>query len=312
MTPFFSVLIVTYNSDWDKTRQTLYSVLSQKNTDIQIVIADDGSNDNSFEKIRQYFRAASFTNYYLVENKRNQGTVKNILSALPFCKGNYIKPLSPGDFLYNDTTLYDFMKFIDKQPATVYFGNMFYYSINADKSITVHNKKNPRDLRPWKNRDMNKVRWNYLVYRDYICGAGVIYNTDKFRQYLALLADSVVFAEDMTIVYMIANNEPTYYINGKGGIWYEYGSGISTQKKADGRRTRLSEDIRNTFTHIFNDGLISEWLYKMHFSENKTESRILRIIHAPNSCFFKFFKPSVKGYDGIDFDLNELRMILMQ
>ena len=103
--PFFSVLMLTYNSSWDKTRQTLYSVLVQKDVSFEIIIADDGSDENNFEKIREYLAAWDFTTYYLVANEQNQGIVRNFNSGLVLCKGEYIKPLSPGDFLYDENTL---------------------------------------------------------------------------------------------------------------------------------------------------------------------------------------------------------------
>ena len=71
-TPFFSVLMLTYNSSWDKTRQTLYSVLVQKDVSFEIIIADDGSEENNFEKIRDYLAAWNFAAYSLVANERNQ------------------------------------------------------------------------------------------------------------------------------------------------------------------------------------------------------------------------------------------------
>ena len=104
-TPFFSVLMLTYNSSWNKTRQTLYSVLVQKDVSFEIIIADDGSEENNFEKICDYLAAWNFTAYSLVANERNQGIVRNFNSGLVLCKGEYIKLLSPGDFLYDENTL---------------------------------------------------------------------------------------------------------------------------------------------------------------------------------------------------------------
>ena len=39
-----SVVVVTYNSIWDKLRQTLESILTQDDIRMQIIVADDGSD----------------------------------------------------------------------------------------------------------------------------------------------------------------------------------------------------------------------------------------------------------------------------
>ena len=40
-----SVIVVTYNSEWEKIKITLNSILRQKNISLQIIVADDGSEN---------------------------------------------------------------------------------------------------------------------------------------------------------------------------------------------------------------------------------------------------------------------------
>ena len=51
-----SVIIVTYNSDWEKLRLTLLSTVKQRNISIQIIITDDGSEETFDENIVQLFK----------------------------------------------------------------------------------------------------------------------------------------------------------------------------------------------------------------------------------------------------------------
>ena len=213
-----TVAVITYNPVWEKFRNTLRSIIWQKNVSFEIVIADDGSENNCLDKVEEFFKEQNFSNYRLVKNPVNQGIVKNVLSAVNIARGKYIKLISPGDFLYDENTLEEVIGFAEKNPAALYFGNMFYYSIDENKSITIYkDKKNPRDLRPWKNHNMKQIKRNYLVDCDYICGAVSMYNTKKLSEYLNKIAPFVIFAEDCSMIYMIANNEPVYYMNIRGG-----------------------------------------------------------------------------------------------
>ena len=75
----FTVLIVTYHPDWKKLLVTLDSVMAQTFKDYEIVVSDDGSEENCFDKIETYFKAHQFANYTLIPHEKNQGTVKNLI-----------------------------------------------------------------------------------------------------------------------------------------------------------------------------------------------------------------------------------------
>ena len=308
-----TVAVISYNPVWEKLRNTLKSIVWQKNVDFEIIVADDGSEHDSFDKVEQYLKEKKITNYRLVKNPINQGIVKNVLSAVNVAQGKYIKLISPGDFLYDENTLHEFVDFAEKNPAAFYFGNMFYYSLDTnDRILTYTDKKNPRDLRPWKKHNIKKIRKNYLVDCDYICGAVCMYNTEKLAKYLTEISSFVSYAEDCSMIYMIANNENCCYINTRGGVWYEFGFGIST-KKNEAWNNRIRNDNKNLFVHLLEKNLIPTWNYKLLFSDSKTERRLLRLIHYPQSYLRKVFsKNEVKGYEDIECDINKLKKILEQ
>ena len=109
----FTVLIVTYHPDWKKLLVTLDSVMAQTFKDYEIVVSDDGSEENCFDKIEAYFAAHQFANYTLIPHEKNQGTVKNLIDGLAKAKGKYVRDFGPGDAFYNEHTLqqvYDFME----------------------------------------------------------------------------------------------------------------------------------------------------------------------------------------------------------
>ena len=242
--PFFSVLMLTYNSSWDKTRQTLYSILIQKFADFEIVIADDGSQDNNFSKIEEYFATNHFTNYTLVANETNQGIVKNFDSGLVLCKGKYIKPISPGDFLYDENTLASVYDEIKDGDAAVYFGNAVYYSNTGGNIHIYDDNANPMDLTPYLKKDYKTIKKNYLVGMDRILGASVLYRSDKFKYYFHQMLKIIKYAEDCSIGFMIAHDEKIDYLSTKGVIWYEYSSGISTNGNSKWGRL-IDADYRN-------------------------------------------------------------------
>lgn len=304
-----TVVVVLYNPVWKKLHNTLKSIVWQKNVDFEIIVADDGSKVDYFDMVENFFKEKQFSNYKLIKNLENQGTVKNILSALKVANGKFIKLISPGDYLYDETTLEEFVKFANKHDAAFYFGNMYYYSANNNNDFVIYNdKKNPHNLHPWIKNNIKKIRTNYLLRRDYICGAAVMYNTKKLSEYLKKISSFVVYAEDCSIIYMIANKELAYYIN-FNSLWYEYGSGISTQKN-DFWTKCLEIENNHLFYWLAKTKLITNWNYKMHFSSSRTERRLLRLIHDPYSYILKlFFSNKVIGYENNNCDIMKLKKI---
>ena len=50
-----AVVICTYNPTWEKLKQTLNSCIIQQGLKVQIIVTDDGSNNNYFDKTVMYF-----------------------------------------------------------------------------------------------------------------------------------------------------------------------------------------------------------------------------------------------------------------
>ena len=59
-----SVLVVTYNPQYSKLINTVESILLQKNVRLEIIISDDGSQNNYFEQLEEFFKEHSFSEYY--------------------------------------------------------------------------------------------------------------------------------------------------------------------------------------------------------------------------------------------------------
>ena len=107
----FSVIVVTYNAIWDKLKLTLDSIIRQSFENFEIVMADDGSKEDVFDKVEAFFAENNFTRYTLVRNEQNQGTIKNLLSGLDKAQGRYIRMFGPGDLFFDENSLAGVYKF---------------------------------------------------------------------------------------------------------------------------------------------------------------------------------------------------------
>ena len=73
-----TVVVLTYNPVWEKLRATLKSIVEQQDVHLQVVITDDGSKNNHFDKVELFFKEIGFDDFKLISNKNNEGTVINL------------------------------------------------------------------------------------------------------------------------------------------------------------------------------------------------------------------------------------------
>lgn len=102
-----SVIIVSYNEE-KYLSQAIESVLQQNISDMEIIIGDDGSCDESLNIIKKYAKQQNNISYFVMERKENDifvpsYRVSNVIKrALSIAKGEYIICLS-GDDYFNDS-----------------------------------------------------------------------------------------------------------------------------------------------------------------------------------------------------------------
>lgn len=236
-----SVIVLTYFPDKCKLLSTLKSVLLQKNVSYEILIADDGSDNFYKSEIEEIMEKYKFTDYKFVTHQKNQGTVINFYDAVKQAKGEVIKPISPGDYLYSENTLFNVLKFMKENSADVAFGNLVYYYLN-DKFNAV-NKKEPICDKPYfcyNNYNSEKIAKCLIKYSDFICGAALFYKTSVLLEGLSKIAGLVIYAED-SITQLFALEGKRILKTDEYVVFYEYGTGISTKK--NNGSTRIFDDF---------------------------------------------------------------------
>lgn len=236
-----SVIVVTYNSSYEKLKNTLQSVIWQENVDFEIVIADDGSKSFDKEKVESWFASKGFKDYKLVLNKENQGTMKNFISGWKAAEGKYVKELSPGDLLYNKNTLEKAVRYMEEHNLGLAFGLAASYN-NDNENIELLNVMNPRDLRPYYSDNANWKKINYVINRDYANGMAVVERRDLMLKYSNYLVNKVKYMEDCIFILMIADNVSVEFIKNYM-IWYEHGNGISTKKDNSSNKKVIDDNI---------------------------------------------------------------------
>jgi glycosyltransferase involved in cell wall biosynthesis len=105
--PLVSVLVITYNSA-DYVVYTLDSIKNQTYANIEIIVSDDGSRDNTVEIVEQWKRENSSEQLQvtIITVEKNTGISANLQRGVDQCKGEWVKLIAGDDCLNQDCIEY--------------------------------------------------------------------------------------------------------------------------------------------------------------------------------------------------------------
>ncbi len=137
-TPLISILTIVYN-DCRNIEKTIRSVISQSYRNVEYIVVDGGSTDDTVDVIRQYENGID---YWLSE--KDKGISDAFNKGISLCTGQYVGLLNAGDWYEPDaiTLLVETAK-KENNPDVVY-GKLRFWSENGRERIQTpdHRKLN--------------------------------------------------------------------------------------------------------------------------------------------------------------------------
>ena len=117
--PKISVIVPVYNTE-KYVEKCLKSIAEQKMNDLEIIIVNDGSTDNSETIIKQWIEKNKENIKIKYLNKKNGGLSETRNFALPYATGKYISFIDSDDYI--DSNLYSHLEqFMDDNVDLIKF-----------------------------------------------------------------------------------------------------------------------------------------------------------------------------------------------
>jgi len=163
--PLVSVAVVTYNSS-ATIIETLDSIAAQTYQNIELVVSDDCSPDNTVEIVRAWMNEHRdrFVRCELVTTDKNTGPSGNYNRVRNACKGKWIKDMDGDDMLF-PKSISKYVTYVSKHPEADYiFAREHVLSNNPDRIVYV-NGRHIYEFFTWsrqKQLDFLTLHWNCL------------------------------------------------------------------------------------------------------------------------------------------------------
>jgi glycosyltransferase involved in cell wall biosynthesis len=125
-----SLITVVYNNE-RKIRCAIESVLSQKNIDIEYIIIDGGSTDNTLKIINEYSDRIS-----IIISEKDNGIYDAMNKGIAYATGEIIGLLNSDDIYFDEYVLEKVCStFINDTTLDVIYGNLLYVDYNNVNKI---------------------------------------------------------------------------------------------------------------------------------------------------------------------------------
>lgn len=100
---YLTITVISYNSGV-YIEETLNSISKDSSKDVQIILSDDASTDNTLEILKKWKKHNEdlFFDILLLESNSNKGVVQNFSKTFAYAKGTWLKAIAGDDLFYPD------------------------------------------------------------------------------------------------------------------------------------------------------------------------------------------------------------------
>ena len=253
--PLVSLIIVTYNSS-KYVLETLESAKAQTYKNIELIITDDCSADNTIEICQNWIdkNTDRFQRTKIITVPKNTGIPVNINRGIKAAHGTWIKPIA-GDDAFTKDCIAEFLKFAELHPAAkVIHSDALHYNENFKSECLIDSPLYYKYK--FNNNDISAKEQHEILLRiNPVLAGAVIYNKSVFSE-VGLFIERFKFWEDRPMHLVITlNNIKFYYIN-KKLIKYRLHSNSITEQ--NNRENKLYPDFELYRDNIFRNNYLHE------------------------------------------------------
>lgn len=171
---------MTYNQS-ETIIKALESVRSQDYPNIEIIVTDDFSTDDTVEKVRNWLRVNDnhFVRAEVIVNYANTGICFNISQGISEARGTWVKPLAGDDYL-ESIAISEYVKFANNTGAQLVFSQMIMFSEDQQGSQELGKfLTNTRKIKKFSNQDELRKE---VLYQNFLPAPASFFSLSAFQK----------------------------------------------------------------------------------------------------------------------------------
>lgn len=243
----FSIIIPCYNVE-KYIEKSIKSIINQKHMDldeIEIIIIDDGSSDNTSQLCKNFLNKYPKTIKYFYQENQGQAIAKN--NALKYVSGDFVYFLDADDYLFEDTLI----------NVKNFFKNNYSINLVAIPSF-IFDEANDKIYDNYSVTDLSVIDLTKLWHYPLFSSSSVFFRRNVLEKYQ--FKDYKIFEDKLLINTILISDKKYGFINSGGICCCKRCDGFSITQKAMFDKFKYINSLLNYF-----DELIHDCLSKMYY-----------------------------------------------
>ena len=212
-----SVVVITYNSA-EYVEETLDSVYSQSYQNIELIITDDASKDETINICKAWLdkNQARFVDSHLVKSETNTGIPANCNRGIKQANGEWFK-LIAGDDLLDQNCILDYINYSNaNKEANYIFSNMNSFRKRDGKKIDFQELKLNQQI----YNSNSKRQYRHLVLNGNFVFAPTSFCNVKAINKIGLFDESIPLLEDYPMWLKVTKSGEKLFLLNKTTVSY--------------------------------------------------------------------------------------------
>ena len=200
-----SIVVLSYQN-LEYLNECILSILNQDYSPIQLIVSDDASDffdEKELEMFIEENKHDNLVDFKIIANKTNVGTVKNIINAFTYVKGDFYITSGADDLLADNSVVTRFIQKFQKEPEDVWVcGKM--ENVSEDLKTSLQICPTEYDISIFEEHNAQK-HWNLWARRGVLNTCSICYR----KQVLEIVGGfdtSYLYIEDWPVFLKLLKN----------------------------------------------------------------------------------------------------------
>lgn len=237
--PLVSIIVPIYNHE-RFVPDFLESVFDQEYTNLEIIMCDDGSTDNSFtlarsyeERLREYCKRV-----VIIKNEFNQGVTKTLNTLLDLAEGEYIKFIASDDILATGAIKRYVDYLVNNKECDFLVANAAIFDEELGRDELLQNLDSCELFYTEANRPDYSGDWLKTLFKGYnCCSPTLIYSRRLIERVGKYDEDCYIEDYDFALRVAEAGYRP-YYLN-EVQVYYRISSNSISHSVSEEKKIRM-------------------------------------------------------------------------
>lgn len=251
MNYIISIVVISYNTE-KLIEETLNSIKNQTYKNIELIVTDDCSKDDTFNVAKKWCEENSnrFVNTKCVQTSGNKGIPHNINNGIRYAQGKYIKVIAADDLLV-DTFIEDMYNFCEENNYKIAFSDIEIFNLDNENEPQY-----PLEMKDIFNLPVEK-QYSFLLKCNFVPAVSSFIRKDLIDE-LNIYNEKYPFLDDLPAWLKVTKNGIKLNLLDKKLVRYRrHSAAISTLNKVNPRLTESAylvykNEIRPELLRRFN------------------------------------------------------------